>query len=284
MKLISRSTLLHLRFPISLLLLSPFLMGLQGTSQIGILKVGLMFFLLHFLIYPASNGHNSYYDRDEKSIGELENPPAVTPDLRWVSWLFDILGLGLATFVSFRFFLMCFCYSLISHLYSHPRTRFKKFPLLSFLIVVIFQGAWVVAMVRWELEPPQDFFSSNEILLFGIASLSLCGAYPMSQIYQHAEDELRGDLTLSRVLGPEKTWIWSQIFFAITFAMTAFWIWIFQSQWVFLWLFLSFGPMGYFLITLLQKKELIWDSVLVKSLNRRAAFCSALFWLGLLFT
>jgi len=41
----------------------------------------------------------------------------------------------------------------------------------------------------------------------GLASLLVGGAYPMTQIFQHAEDARRGDLTLSRHLGVRGTFL-----------------------------------------------------------------------------
>ncbi|MDQ3290355.1 MAG: prenyltransferase, partial [Bacteroidota bacterium] len=49
-------------------------------------------------------------------------------------------------------------------------------------------------------------------LIFGLVStLFLCGSYPLTQVYQHYEDEKRGDRTLSLYLGIKGTFIFSAI-------------------------------------------------------------------------
>ncbi len=42
-----------------------------------------------FFLYPASNAYNSYFDKDEKSIGGLKNPPPVRKELYYLALLFD---------------------------------------------------------------------------------------------------------------------------------------------------------------------------------------------------
>ncbi|WP_240731627.1 hypothetical protein [Hymenobacter radiodurans] len=65
-----------LRIPFSVYLMPVFWFGLSALRQpcspwraVGV------FVVLHVLAYPASNGYNSYYDRDEGSIGGLKKPP-----------------------------------------------------------------------------------------------------------------------------------------------------------------------------------------------------------------
>jgi len=41
--------------------------------------------------------------------------------------------------------------------------------------------------------------------------LFLCGSYPLTQIYQHAEDARRGDQTISMLLGIQGTFIFAGI-------------------------------------------------------------------------
>ena len=85
--MISRSTLLHLRIPFSLFLLPIFLFALSISNNLFFENVLLIFFIIHFLIYPASNGYNSYFDKDEGSIGALKNPPNVTQELYYTFWM-----------------------------------------------------------------------------------------------------------------------------------------------------------------------------------------------------
>jgi hypothetical protein len=55
----------------------------------------LVFFIWHFLAFPASNGYNSYFDRDEQSIALLEKPPEVDISLYYFSLFIEVLAFGL---------------------------------------------------------------------------------------------------------------------------------------------------------------------------------------------
>src|SRR5690554_7006697 len=41
---------------------------------------------------PASNGYNSYFDKDEESIGGLETPPPINKALLHYSFFFDAIA------------------------------------------------------------------------------------------------------------------------------------------------------------------------------------------------
>ncbi|QCK13664.1 UbiA family prenyltransferase [Mangrovivirga cuniculi] len=209
------STLLHLRFPFSLFLSPIFLLGLFVSDEINTINSVIGFIIWHLLIYPASNGFNSYYDKDEESIGGLERPPQVNKTLLIAANILDLTALLFAYFfIGIKFFLVCLIYILISRAYSYPKIRLKKYPWLSWLVVGFFQGAWVVMSVSI-INNPQIPFSEliqPKILISAvIASLMLYGSYPITQIYQHKEDSKRGDNTISLTLGIKGTFIFSSI-------------------------------------------------------------------------
>src|SRR5690606_6142552 len=138
----TRSAWLHLRIPFSFFLLPVFVFALSQAQEINPLKAVLVFIIWHLFIYPASNGYNSYFDKDEGSIALLEKPPAVDKSLyRW-SLLIEGMGVFLSFFVSINFTAAVLLYGLLSKLYSHPSVRLKKYPVSSFLVVFIFQGAF----------------------------------------------------------------------------------------------------------------------------------------------
>lgn len=227
-----KNAILHLRLLFSIPLMVPFIMALAPHEGHSMLKgnwslIGAMFFILHFFIYPASHGHNSYYDKDEGSIGGLVKPPRVSRTLLVLAVLLDLLGYLLSwKLVSIRFLTFGFIYSLISQLYSHPLFRLKKYPWISFFAVVFFQGAWITWAVRGELV---DHFGINDYSLIALSSLGLAGPYPLSQIYQHSEDLKRGDQTLSLWLGEAGTWHWCRAFLGVTGIMSLAWIFLYQS-------------------------------------------------------
>ncbi|MCX2744831.1 UbiA family prenyltransferase [Mangrovivirga sp. M17] len=213
------STLLHLRFPFSLFLSPIFLLGLFVSDEINTLNSITGFIIWHLLIYPASNGFNSYYDKDEESIGGLERPPQVNKTLLTAANLLDLTALILAYFfIGIKFLFICLIYILVSRAYSYPKIRLKKYPWLSWLIVGFFQGAWVVMSVSLINNPqmPLSELTDPKILISAaIASFMLYGSYPITQIYQHKEDYKRGDNTISLALGIKGTFVFSSVLLTI---------------------------------------------------------------------
>ena len=228
-----RAILLHLRLPFSLFLLPIFLFAL---SQSPALDVGLtiaVFLAVHLLLYPASNAYNSYYDKDEGSIGILEKPPAVDKTLFWVALTFDGLALVLGAFVGWPFVVYLLIYGLISKAYSHDRIRLKKYPVSSWLVVGFFQGAFTfLATVQAVNQAPvmTVLTDSRLWLAGGLCTLNLLAVYPITQIYQHDEDARRGDLTMSRLLGIRGTFGCAVLMFGLS--LTGFYV-FFDGQWPF---------------------------------------------------
>src|SRR5436190_6563663 len=73
--MLSASTIKLLRLPFSIFLSPLYFFALAQVPDIHWGKAIMVFLILHFLVYPASNGYNSYMDRDTQSIGGLETPP-----------------------------------------------------------------------------------------------------------------------------------------------------------------------------------------------------------------
>src|SRR6187431_225989 len=137
----TRSAWLHLRIPFSYYLLPVFLFSLATSPNFGEKSILWTFIIVHFFLYPASNGYNSYFDKDEKSIGGLKNPPRVTKGLYYLSILFDVIAIVLGLIlINITFSIMLLVYGVISKAYSHPRVRLKKYPIAGWLVVSIFQG------------------------------------------------------------------------------------------------------------------------------------------------
>ena len=208
-----RRALPLLRIPFSLYLMPVFWFGLSALRGPwnGWRAAG-AFVVLHLLAYPASNGYNSYYDRDEGSIGGLKAPPQVTRELLHLVWLFDALAVAGAALLGWPLAGLVAVYLLVSKAYSYEGIRLKKYPLLSTLVVVVFQGAFTFLMtqVGAGATPPQLFERTN-LLLALVSTLFLCGSYPLTQVYQHEEDARRGDRTLSLRLGIRGTFVFAAI-------------------------------------------------------------------------
>jgi 1,4-dihydroxy-2-naphthoate octaprenyltransferase len=190
----------------------------------------LIFLILHVLVYPASNGYNSFQDKDEDSIGGLKRPPKVTQELLHLVVLFDVLAVGLSLLLSPLFAAMVAIYLLISKAYSYKGIRIKKYPVLSTVIVTIFQGAFTFVMVQVGLGLPFDQLLQLPNIGFALVStLFLCGSYPLTQIYQHEEDSRRGDKTLSLLLGINGTFLFAAISLTLGTALL-FWLYFRYDQ------------------------------------------------------
>lgn len=215
--MLKKSTILHLRLPFSFYLMPVYLFALSVANKVPIIPAFLVFVALHLFLYPASNAYNSYFDKDQESIGALKNPPPVSRELFITANVLDGIAFLLGLLLSWQFCLMLIIYSLVSRAYSHPAIRLKKYPYISWAVAGFFQGFFTFLMVMVGLEGA-DFGSlwQQEVLIPAfLSSLLLWGSYPMTQIYQHCEDARRGDRTLSLVLGIKGTFYFTAFFFGL---------------------------------------------------------------------
>jgi 4-hydroxybenzoate polyprenyltransferase len=240
----SRSALIHLRFGFSFFLMPVFLFALSQAPLVVPIKAILTFIIWHILVYPASNGFNSYFDKDEGSIALVKVPPKVDKSLYLFSLLLDVLALILSLIVSRTLFIAVLLYGIFSKSYSHPSVRIKKYPLLSFMIVFLFQGACVYWSTYAAVSGLTIFDGWN--LNFAIAGMicsCLVGAtYPLTQVYQHEEDKKRGDKTLSLVLGIKGSfWFSATLFVAAILLLFEYWtaLGVIRNFW---WFFVFGGP------------------------------------------
>ena len=217
--MISKSTLLHLRIPFSYFLFPVFMFALASSPTLYMSRAIWVFVILHFFLYPSSNGYNSYFDKDTKSIGGLKNPPPVEKNLYFVSLFFEFIGLIFAcTEVSVLFGFLLFIYGLASKAYSHPSIRLKKYPIIGWLVTGFFQGGYIFFTSYLALNDIDLHTALKvEVLIPSfLSSLFLWGNYPMTQVYQHEEDKKRGDNTLSLALGIKGTFLFSSIFLVLS--------------------------------------------------------------------
>ncbi|MBN8576373.1 MAG: UbiA prenyltransferase family protein [Cytophagales bacterium] len=219
------SALLHLRFPFSYFLLPVYLFALVGSPNFTATQLLWSFVIIHLLLYPASNGYNSYFDKDEKSIGGLKNPPPVNKLLYLMALLLDAAAVVLGWyFINADFATMLFVYGLVSKAYSHPAVRLKKYAIAGWLTVGLFQGAFTFLMCYVGINkfPIAALLQPKVLLPAGLSTLMLLGTYPMTQIYQHEEDASRGDKTLSLKLGLRGTFVFVLVVFVIATAAYMF--------------------------------------------------------------
>ena len=200
-----------MRIPFSIFLMPVFWFALLVLEDIPIAESIYIFIIIHLLIYPASNGYNSYFDKDEGSIGGLKKPPKVNQYLFTIVVCFDALAVVLAFALSAQFAAMCAIYILVSKAYSWDKIRLKKYPILSTAVVTTFQGFFIYYTVQVGLGVYSN--ETSNLVLAIASSLFLLGSYPLTQVYQHEEDTARGDITLSIKLGIKGTFVFSSIAF-----------------------------------------------------------------------
>jgi 1,4-dihydroxy-2-naphthoate octaprenyltransferase len=216
--MLQKSTITLLRIPFSFFLMPVFFFALSQVPAIDYPKAILIFIILHFIMYPASNGYNSYMDNDDESIGMLERPPKPTRQLFYLTAVLDIMAVVLSFFVNLIFALCIIANILASHAYSYRGIRLKKYPFIGFLTVIIFQGALTYFMVYYGAGlTTYASRLTTEIPWQGmlIASLLFGGFYPLTQIYQHEQDYNDGVQTISYKLGVNGTFIFSGIMYAL---------------------------------------------------------------------
>jgi len=214
-----------LRIPFSIFLMPVFWLALVNLNSPDAVKVLHVFVLIHLLLYPASNGYNCYFDRDEKSIGGLKHPPTVNAFLLPLVLIFDLLALIYAYLIQEGLLIFIAVYLLISKAYSHPKIRLKKYPLIGAIVVSVFQGAYTYFTVQYgAIGNLEQLWTPDNLTLAICSSIFLLGTYPLTQVYQHEEDRSRGDQTLSLLLGIKETFYWALIFFSLGLAILSWWI------------------------------------------------------------
>jgi len=209
--MLKRSTIQLLRFHFSLFLLPIYLFALSQASDINWLNASIAFIVLHLLVYPSSNGYNSYMDRDETPIGGLEHPLKPTRQLYYATIFLDIAAILLSFLINTTFVLCIVLYILASRAYSYRGIRLKRFPVIGFLTVFIFQGALVYFSVYQAVEGST---THHFWLTCSIASLLIGSLYPLTQIYQHEADRRDGVITISYLLGKRNTFLFSIFLFS----------------------------------------------------------------------
>lgn len=231
--MLKASTIQLLRFPFSLFLTPVYFFALSQAPLVHWPSACLVFFILHALVYPASNGYNSYMDRDQSPIGGLAQPRQPTRELFVVTVIMDLLALLLSWWLSPLFAGSVLLYILASRAYSWRGLRLKKYPIQGYLTVIIFQGgltfymvyygvgAWSPLSSAYPLPPTPYPLPPIPFPLISAASLLMGGFYPLTQIYQHEADRADGVKTISMLLGLRGTFVFCGTMFSLAMGMLA---------------------------------------------------------------
>ncbi len=211
--MLQSSTLQLLRFPFSIFLMPVYWFALSQVTAVHTGRAILVFIILHGLVYPASNGYNSYMDRDTGSIGGIEHPKAPTKQLLYSTIILDMAALALSLWISTWFFVGILAFIIASRAYSYRGIRLKKYPVIGYLTVIIFQGGLIYFLVKHACSEAQEFTESWSAIL---GSSFLIGAfYPLTQVYQHQQDKEDGVTSISAALGYRGTFIFTIIVFSL---------------------------------------------------------------------
>jgi 1,4-dihydroxy-2-naphthoate polyprenyltransferase len=219
--MLKKSTIQLLRFHFSFFLMPVYFFALGQTLAINWIHAGLVFLILHLLVYPSSNGYNSYMDKDDTPIGGLEAPMQPTKQLYYVTVILDVVAVTLSLVISIYFAAGILLYILASRSYSYRGIRLKKFPVIGYLIVIIFQGALVFWLVYHGCSKTKTLDIPMEAMV--PAALLIGGFYPLTQIYQHEADKKDGVVTISALCGYRGTFIFTAIIYMLAFGTMAYW-------------------------------------------------------------
>lgn len=214
--MLQRSTLKLLRFPFSFFLMPVFWFALSIQQNINLSKGILLFIILHLLVYPSSNGYNSFMDKDTGSIGGIENPPMPSKELFVVSVVMDILAILLSMIVSPITALLIGVYIVFSRMYSYRKIRLKQYPIIGYLTVVLNQGSLMFITIYLGIANGTSVIPYYPIIT---AALLIGGFYPITQIYQHDADKLDGVNTISLLLGKRGTFVFCAFIYFLAFTL-----------------------------------------------------------------
>lgn len=218
--MLATSTIKLLRIPFSFFLSPLYFFALSQVPEINWPNAILIFFILHFLIYPASNGYNSYMDRDTGPIGGLEKPPLPSRQLFYLTIAMDVLAILLSALIHLWLPVFLLTYIGASKAYSYRGIRLKQYPFIGYLTVIIFQGALTFGLVYAAGSAINPF----HIPWLGmvISALLIGGFYPLTQVYQHQQDLEDGVFSISYRLGYKGTFIFCSIIYTLA--------WVFMAQ------------------------------------------------------
>ena len=166
-------------------------------------------------------------DRDEFSIGGVKYPLQPTRQLFITTIILDVAAVAISTIISFYFFISLIGYILASRAYSFRGIRLKRFPVIGYLIVILFQGAVTYFMVYHGVSGSKTV----SVPLSGMVASSLLigGFYPLTQIYQHDSDRKDGVTSISMLLGYKNSFLFTAVIY-ISAMLVLFFHYYIQEQ------------------------------------------------------
>ncbi len=257
--------------------------ALTFIKDINVTHAVLIFLIIHVLVYPSSNGYNSYMDRDTSSIGGIEQPLQPTKQLFVFTVVMDVMSVLLSLVISPATAVYIVIYILFSRLYSYRKIRLKQYALIGYLVVILNQGGLIFYTVFHAAN--NNIHAAAPQLGMLCATLLIGGFYPITQIYQHKDDAADNVKTISMLLGKKGTFIFCFIVYTIVFVLLFYYYYSVQRLFLFSIITLFFAPvLAYFAVWFLKvNKDVInADFKHTMRMNILASTCTNLAFITLL--
>lgn len=245
-----KRVLIHIRWPLQSFTLLGFLFGMV-VSRVDISVDLILGFISWFFLCSAMAIFNSYYDKDERPVAGLENPPRAAFSMLIGSSLMKLSGFIIALFLNKIFFTLYILGVILSILYSHEKFRLKS----NGYIAVFFN--FVVGVMTF-LATSSFSLSSPVILFFGSAAAGsfLAAIYLMMQIHQKDDDKNRKDISIMVLYGRKLAITFAVILMivAATLSLVSFVMSNYQLFYILI-LIIYFTAILFFNYTWMKKKE-----------------------------
>ncbi len=224
-------------------------------------------------------------DRDDSPIGGLSHPMQPTRQLYRITILMDVMAVMLGLLISIYFSMGILLYIIASRAYSSRQIRLKRFPLIGFFTVFIFQGALVFYITYNGANAATGM--NVPILPCIISSCLIAALYPLTQVYQHKEDKADGVITISFLVGKKGTFFLSMCLFLI--ATLLMYMYFNQLDQMNFWLryLLIMLPVVLFFLTWMRKVWISEQEANFKNslrMNVIATLCTTIYFITLIFS
>jgi hypothetical protein len=204
--------IIHLRLHYQFFILSGgYLLAALFVLEIDWGQFWLQFLNVHMLLFGGATAYNSWWDKDEGPIGGLKSPPKMD---RWMwpaSMVLQYIGLAWAVTIGWNYAIIYGISMLFFWLYSTPLARWKGKPVLSLVAIGVSTGtnSFLLGFLAAGGYPITFF---EDAIALGVALIVL-SLYPVSQVFQTAEDISRGDQTFAIRFGLRGVkWLFTGLF------------------------------------------------------------------------
>lgn len=245
-----KRVLIHIRWPLQSFTLLGFLFGMIIT-RIELSMDLVLGFISWFFLCSAIAVFNSYYDKDEKPVAGLENPPTAAFSMLIGAWLMKLSGFIIALFLNKMFLTIYIAGVILSVLYSH-----EKFRLKSNGYIAVFLNFVVGAMTF--LAASSFLLPSSAILFFGsvTAGSFLAAIYLMMQVHQKEEDKDRKDISIMVLYGRKMAITFAIVLMIVAAILSLLSLVMSNYQWFYIFiLIIYFATILFFSYAWLKKQE-----------------------------